>query len=250
MQLARSLFFFFVSTVWTICIAVLMSPTLVSRRAVTWVSHLWARVVMWLLKSICGLGSKIIGHENVLNVPAIYAFKHQSAWETVILPLLVPRLISVLKRELLYVPFYGWYVARLGMVPIDRSRGASALKHMLRESKNRLADGFSIMIAPEGTRTSPGQPVKYLPGVAAMYEQCAVPVVPIAVNSGLFWPRRSWLKHPGKVSIEFLPAIAPGMPRREFMVLLQERLEAASARLLEQGKIEYFGGRTRSELRG
>lgn len=242
MQLFLSLSFYLLSTIWTILIAVVMSPTLISRRAVTWVSHVWARVVMWLLKTLCGLGVEWRGRENVLDVAAIYAFKHQSAWETVILPLLVPRLISVLKSSLLWIPFYGWYVARLGMVPIDRSRRGAALKHMLREAKRKLAENYSIMIAPEGTRTAPGQEVKYLPGVAAMYETCAVPVVPVAVNSGLFWPRKSWLKHPGKVTIEFLPAIPPGMPRRAFLALLHERLEAASARLLDEGKATYLGG--------
>lgn len=240
MQLLRSLSFYLLATLWTIALAVAMLPTLLSRRAVTWVSHVWAHVVMWLLKATCNLGVELRGTENIPAQPAIYAFKHQSAWETVILPLLVPRLISVLKSSLLWIPFYGWYVARLGMVPIDRSRRAAALKHMLREAQRKLAENYSIMIAPEGTRTAPGSQVKYLPGVAAMYEQCAVPVVPVAVNSGLFWPRKSWLKHPGKVTIEFLPAIAPGMPRRQFLGLLHERLEGASAHLLDEGKAVYF----------
>ncbi|MGE0733936.1 MAG: lysophospholipid acyltransferase family protein [Alphaproteobacteria bacterium] len=240
MTLARSLVFFLLSLVWTIVLAVVAAPTLLSRGAVRWVSHLWARVVLWLLRIMCGLGADVRGREHVLDTPAIYAFKHQSAWETVILPLLVPRLISVLKRELLYVPFYGWYVARLGMVPIDRSRGTSALRLMLREARRKLDEGCSIMIAPEGTRTAPGKSVKYLPGVAAMYERCAVPVVPVAVNSGLFWPRRSWLKHPGRVTLEFLPAIPAGMPRNEFMALLHARLEDASLRLLAEGRATYF----------
>jgi 1-acyl-sn-glycerol-3-phosphate acyltransferase len=163
--------------------------------------------------------------------PAVYALKHQSAWETIAFPALAPPISGVLKRDLLVIPIYGWYMRRLGMVPIDRSAGAGAIRELMRRAKDETARGRSIMIMPEGTRLPPGRAGRYHPGVAAIYGHLGLPVVPVALNSGLFWGRRSLVLKPGTVTMEFLEPIPPGMERAAFMALLQERIETASERL-------------------
>jgi 1-acyl-sn-glycerol-3-phosphate acyltransferase len=137
----------------------------------------------------------------------------------------------VLKRELLYLPLFGLYLLRAGMIPVDRRGRASALKRMLAAAKRRREEGRDLLIFPEGTRVAPGQHQAYQPGVAALYGHLDLPVVPVALNSGLFWGRRSFNKKPGTITLEFLPAIAPGLARKVFMAELETRLEGASRRL-------------------
>ena len=146
-------------------------------------------------------------------------------------PLLLDKPAYVLKRELIRVPLFGSYLKQCGMIPVDREGGGAALKQLLRAARTAVAQGRSILIYPEGTRTPPGERRPYHPGVAALYGDLGVPVVPVALNSGLFWGRRAFHKKPGTITIEFLPPIAPGLPRREFMRELQERMEGASQRL-------------------
>jgi 1-acyl-sn-glycerol-3-phosphate acyltransferase len=139
----------------------------------------------------------------------------------------------VIKRELGWIPAYGWYALKAGMIPVDRSAGASALKKMVAAAERALADGRPIVIFPEGTRTAIGVRRPYQPGVAALYRQLGVPLVPVAVNSGLFWTRRSWLRRPGRIVVDILPPIPPGRDRKSVMAALEESIEAATARLVE-----------------
>jgi 1-acyl-sn-glycerol-3-phosphate acyltransferase len=141
----------------------------------------------------------------------------------------------VLKRELLHIPMFGWYMRKVGMIAVDRSRGASALKQMVREAQATFAAGRSIAIFPEGTRTAPGEHKPYQPGVAALYTQLGVPVVPIALNSGLFWGRKAFLKKPGTITLQILPAIPPGLDRKTFMKRLESSIEDASKALAKAG---------------
>jgi len=138
----------------------------------------------------------------------------------------------VIKRELGWIPFYGWYTLKAGMIPIDRSGGARALKRMIAASEKALATGRPVFIFPEGTRSAVGAHVSYQPGVAALYRQLDVPLVPVAVNSGLYWGRRQFLKRPGRITVEILPAIAPGGERRATLAELERRIETATARLV------------------
>jgi 1-acyl-sn-glycerol-3-phosphate acyltransferase len=237
----RSIAFWLIVAVLTLAIAIVGIVTLPLHRDVTyrWCVG-WARALLWLMRVVCGLRVRVVMHEKLPAGPAIYALKHQSAWETIAFPALGPPLSGVLKRELLMIPIYGWYMRRLGMMPIDRSAGGGAIRALMRRAKAETARGRSIMIMPEGTRLPPGRAGRYHPGVAAIYAHVGLAVVPVALNSGLFWGRRSLLLRPGTVTMEFLPPIPPGMERAAFMTLLQERIETASERLrlAEMGAVQ------------
>jgi len=204
---------------------------LAPRRVVMEFGRFWARCVLALAKAIVGLDGEIRGLEHIPSGPSIIAMKHQSAWDTLILPLILDDFAVVLKRELLFVPFYGWYAARAGSIAIDRRGGAGALRHMVAAARQAVAAGRPVVIFPEGTRTAPGQRLIYQPGVAALYQALALPVVPAAVNSGLYWGRRSFVKRPGRIVLEFLPPIPPGLPRQQVMRELETRIETATAAL-------------------
>jgi 1-acyl-sn-glycerol-3-phosphate acyltransferase len=220
-------------------------PLLLAPRG--WVMHFgrfWARCVLALLKATVGLDGEIRGLDHLPRGPCIIAMKHQSAWDTLILPVVLGDPAVVVKRELLFVPFYGWYAARAGSIAIDRRGGAGALRRMVRAARREAAAGRQVVIFPEGTRTAPGHRLPYQPGVAALYQALQLPVVPAAVNSGLFWGRRSFVKRPGRIILAFLEPIAPGLPRRQLMAELESRIEAATAALeRETGKGQGAGER-------
>lgn len=232
MAVLRSIVFWLAAATVTLVIATAGIATLPFHRDVTyrWCAH-WATALLWLMRVVCGLDCRVVGRRALPPGPVIFALKHQSAWETIAFPALAPPISGVLKRELLMIPVYGWYMRRLGMVPIDRSAGGGAIRELLRRAKDETTRGRSIMIMPEGTRLPPGRSGRYHPGVAALYAHLGLTVVPVALNSGLFWGRRSLLLRPGTVTMEFLPPIPPGIERKEFMAQLQERIETASERL-------------------
>jgi len=211
---------------------------LMPRRWVMRFGRFWARCVLALLKAIVGLDGEIRGLEHIPSGPSIIAMKHQSAWDTLILPVILDDFAVVVKQELLLVPFYGWYAARAGSIAIDRRGGAGALRHMVRRARQAVAAGRPVVIFPEGTRTAPGQRLVYQPGVAALYQALQLPVVPAAVNSGLFWGRRSFVKRPGRITLAFLEPIAPGLPRRQMMSELEDRIEAATSALEREGRYD------------
>jgi len=232
MSTLRSLLFNLLFAAWTGLIFVVSLPTLLMPASATWaMGRLWVRGGLALLRSIVGLDHRVLGIEHRAGGPAVYAVKHQSAWDTLIFPLLLDRPAYVLKQELIRVPLFGQYLTRLGMIPVDREGGGAALKRMLRAARAVAASGRPILIYPEGTRVPPGEHRPYQPGIAALYGDLDLPVVPVALNSGLFWGRRSFRKRSGTITLEFLPPIAPSLPRREFMAELQNRLEPAAERL-------------------
>jgi 1-acyl-sn-glycerol-3-phosphate acyltransferase len=204
---------------------------LMPRRFTILVGDIWFAFLLAALRVICGISHEIRGLENIPDTPCIIAAKHQSAWDTFAFVTFIADGAYVIKKELTRIPVYGWLLIKAAMVPVDRAAGAKALRNMIRTARSRLADGRHIVIFPEGTRTAPGQRRSYLPGVAALYSQLAVPVVPVALNSGLFWPRRAFLKRPGHIVVEILPPIPAGLPRREFIERLQSTIEEASVRL-------------------
>ena len=195
----------------------------------------WSRLMLYLAAVVVGLDYEVRGRENIPLTPALFAIKHQSAWDTLAVASLLPSPVVVLKRELFWIPFYGWYARRAGMIAIDRSAGASALRGMLRAARAAIAKGRPIVIFPQGTRTLPacqgGEAKPYQPGVAALYSDLAVQVVPVALNSGLFWSRRAFRKYPGKIIVQFLPPIAPGLSKRDFMARLETAIEEATSQL-------------------
>jgi 1-acyl-sn-glycerol-3-phosphate acyltransferase len=219
----------------TLVIAVAGLPLLLAPRpwVVAW-ARVWSAFILWWLRVTCGTTYRIVGRENLTAGPAIIACKHQSSWETMSFTLLFPDIAIVLKRELLFIPVVGWAMARAGNIAVARGDGASALRGLVKQAKAAIADGRSIVIFPEGTRVAPGDQKPYQVGTAALYRQLGVPVVPMALNSGLFWGRRKWIKRPGVITLEILPPIPPGLSRDVFMTTLKERIEGATARLVER----------------
>ncbi len=205
-----------------------------------WVVRQWGVGKRLALRFLVGLSYEVRGRENIPDGPAIFASKHQSAWDVSAFYAVVAEPVYVLKKELMSIPFWGWYARKCKAIVVDRSGGAGALKALVRDTRATLARGRQVVIFPEGTRTAPGRRLRYFPGVAAMYSQAKVPVVPVAVNSGLFWGRRSFVKNPGVITIEFLPPLPEGLDRRTFMAQLEERIETASERLRIEAE-ERFG---------
>ena len=190
---------------------------------------------MFALKLIVGLDYQILGKEKLDEIlksgPVILACKHQSAWETLIFSTLVKRFVIVLKKQLVQIPGYGSYLIKLNSIVIDRSNGMKSLKSLITQGKKSIEDNFSILIFPEGRRGVHGEPGDYQSGISILYQELNVPVVPIALNSGKFWARRSRFKKPGCITMEFLDPIPAGLPRNEFLPLLKERIEEGCAKL-------------------
>jgi 1-acyl-sn-glycerol-3-phosphate acyltransferase len=197
---------------------------------------MWSRTILFLLRLTCGLKHRVVGEQHLPAGACIVAPKHHSTWETMAVYALIDRRVTVLKRELIWIPLFGWYLLRAGSIAIDRKAGPSALRAMLKRARHFADRQARIVIFPEGTRTPVGASAPYHPGIAALYGHLNLPVVPVALNSGVFWGRRTFIKWPGTITVEFLEPIPPGLKRDAFMALLRERLEGATARLVESAK--------------
>jgi 1-acyl-sn-glycerol-3-phosphate acyltransferase len=240
--MARSLLFNILFYVTTTMFVVIGSPLLFAPRS--WAMAALAihgRFELWLLKLIVGTKFEVRGKEKLPDGACLVAAKHQSAWETFALIPLFRDPALLMKRELFWIPFHGWFSYKFEMIPVDRDKGPSALRRMVREAKKRVADGREIIIFPEGTRRAPGAPPDYKTGVVLLYEALGIPCVPVALNSGVFWPRRSLTRRPGRIVVEFLDPIPPGLPKTEFMSRLTQAIETASARLLAEAKAKEPG---------
>lgn len=217
----------------------LLIPGKAGQRAMMAAGRAWSALILWLLKIIVGLDFEVRGREHLPDGPCLIAAKHQSAWDTLMLPVLLGDPVVILKRELFWIPFYGWYAKRAGMVAIDRKGGAKALRAMLRDAKARtVEEGRALVIFPQGTRTAPGVAAPYQPGVAALYGDLGLPCVPMALNSGLFWGRRAFTKRPGRIVVEFLPALPPSLAKRDLLARLEAAIEPATARLENQAIVK------------
>lgn len=243
MIVLRSVAFQLLFLAWTASICLLLLPAVAAPRpAVLALGRLWGRSVLWLLAHVVGLTWESRGRARSAPAAAIYAFKHQSAWETIAISVLLDDPAVVLKRELLSVPLFGWYLRRLRMIAVRRDGGAAALRRMIEAARAEAARGRPIVVFPEGTRTAPGARRPYHHGIAALYRELGAPVVPVALNSGSFWGRRALIKRPGRIAVEFLPPIPAGLSRRAFMTTLEERIETAAGRLAAESgtKIEHI----------
>ncbi len=232
MLATRSLLF---NTLFYLNLVVLMIiglPTMLfGRRAVFALARLWGGISVRLLETICGLRLEYRGVENIPPGAVLIAVKHQSFLETFALLKYAPDFAIILKRQLTYVPLFGLYLIVSQQIAIDRGRGRQALQQIAFAAKPVFAAGRQVFIYPEGTRRLPGAPPMYKQGVAALYAATAVPCLPVAVNTGLFWRRRGFLRRPGVAIIEYLPVIAPGLDRAAFNKRLQSTIETACARL-------------------
>lgn len=192
-------------------------------------------IVMWnygfipfllvMLKYITGIEIEIRGKQFIRQDGVLYAGKHESALETYFLSAYIKKVVFVLKKELTYVPLFGWAQHFYGMIPVDRSAGGAAMKNLLKQAKDRIAKGRPIIIFPEGTRVQPGTIKGYKPGLLFIAQNLNVPVIPVALNTGLFWQKNSFLRHKGKVIIEFMEPMPQIADKKEFMAELQNRIE-------------------------
>lgn len=221
--------------IWAILIGTIMIPMIILPRP--WFRlfvQIWSLGNQILLRYIAGIRVEVRGREYIPKGAAIVASKHQSEWESNVFLHLLHDPVYVIKKELFYVPFYGLYALRVGMIFIDRSGGAKSLRRLVKLAQARVAQGRPIVIFPEGTRIMPGRKLAYRPGVAALYTGLNVPVVPVVLNSGLHWPKKSFRKYPGTIILQFLPPIPPGLQRHEFMKRLEKEMEGASERLMAE----------------
>ena len=235
----RSFLFNLAFYVWTAAMCILYLPALaLPRRVLVDGQAHWARGVNLLMRWLARIRVEIRGCENLPKGAVIVASKHQSAWDTMIWHVILADPAVVMKQELMWIPIYGWISRKTRMIPVDRKGGGRALRAMLRAARAARDAGRQITIFPEATRSAPDRTNPYHPGVAALYQNLALPVVPAAVNSGLFWPRRSFLRRPGTIVLEFLAPIAPGLDRRPFIAELEQRIETATRRLVAEGRRE------------
>jgi len=239
----RSALFIVVFYVNTAVFLLLGSPLLLAPRS--WAmaglrAHAYA--TLWWMRVIVGTKYEVRGRDNLPEEPALIAAKHQSAWDTVALIPLFRDPAMVMKAELGSIPFYGWFSRKFEHILVARERGPSALKKMIREAEQRARAGRDIVIFPEGTRRPPDAPADYKSGAVALYEGLKRPCVPVALNSGHFWPKTEWVRRPGTIVVEILPPIPAGLPRREYKQRLMETIETASARLSDEARREIAGG--------
>jgi len=239
MLIARSLLFtavFYLNTALFLILGIflLLTPRSWGMAAL----KLYAHTCLWWMWLICGTRTELRGLEHIPDRPFLIAAKHQSAWDTFALIPIFKDPALVMKAELMKIPLYGWFCSKFEMIPIRRETGPSALRNMLQEATRRLKERREILVFPEGTRRLPDAPPAYKPGILMMYEKLQVPCVPIALNSGLFWPRNSQIRHPGTIVVEILPAIPPGLKRKDFSDRLQQTIENATTALCHETRTE------------
>ena len=231
----RSLLFNFCYIFWTLLIGMIFflpAIFLPTHITILVVGKIWAQGLYFFLRLFCRLELQAEGWNDIPKQPVIFASKHQSALETFMFHILIHKPVFVLKQELLNIPVFGYYLKKMGMIAIDRNGGIKSLKHLLQQVQEKINLGYSVIIFPEGTRTQPGQHTEYNPGITAIYNLKVAPVVPIALNTGYFWPKNSFLKKPGKFTIAFLPALSNDLNKKEFMKELQSQIETKSNELL------------------
>lgn len=235
MILLRSLLFNALFYLTTTALAIFGLPCLVmDRHGVQKFARFWTRSSVWLLETVCGTKVEFRGLEHLPRGACIVASKHQSTLETLALTTKGSDFTFVLKRELMGIPIFGWYLRGAEQLAIDRAKRGQALNDLARQAREAVAQGRQIIIFPEGTRKNVGAPVQYKTGVAHLYVETGAICVPVALNTGLFWPRHSLSVHPGRVTIAFLEPIAPGLDKESFMQLLESRIETATAQLVAE----------------
>lgn len=228
---ARSLLFMawmygLLAVMGLICLPLLLAP----RAWVLAPMRLWCRLVLGGLRLLCGVRVEVRGLEHLPSGPCLIAAKHQAMLDTIAPFLWLSDPAFVLKRELMRLPFYGWYTRKADHIPIDREGNAATLRALMHAARDRIEEGRPVVIFPEGTRQEPGAAPDYKPGVAALYRDLGVPCAPMATNSGLCWPAHGIVRRPGVVTYAFLPPIPPGMKRASFMAELEKRIEGGVAR--------------------
>src|SRR5262245_40698871 len=234
-SLVFNILFYLVFLFWV----VIALPTFVMRRrAMLRVASWWAQTNIWLMRVICNIKVEFRGVEKIPKGPLIVASKHQSMWETISLLRFFEAPFFAVKRELKFIPIFGLFLIKTDMIAIDRGAGGRALIAMARRAREEVLQGRQFVIFPEGTRTAVGAAPRYKAGIGLIYTDCGVPCLPVALNSGLFWPRRTFMRYPGTLVVEFLDPLPAGLPRDEFLSRMRTAIEEATKRLVAAGQAE------------
>jgi 1-acyl-sn-glycerol-3-phosphate acyltransferase len=207
-------------------------------RAFMVIAKAWGRSSVWLMRVICNTKTEYRGLEKIPQGPLIVASKHQSLWETFALMPFFDAPLFIYKRELGWIPFFGWYMVKSRMIGVDRDGGVRSLMDMARRAPKEIRSGRQLIIFPEGTRTAVDAPPNYMTGVAQIYTSSGVPCLPVALNSGLFWPRRTFMRYPGTLVVEFLDPLPSGLTRKDFIAQMSTSIEGATNRLVEAARQE------------
>jgi 1-acyl-sn-glycerol-3-phosphate acyltransferase len=235
----RSLLFNVLFYAVLVCLAIVALPTFaLPPRAMLTIAQWWAKATLFLMRVICNIKVEFRGLEKIPAGPLVIAAKHQSFWETFVLPGFFNRPIFILKRQLMQIPVFGQFLVKTGMIAIDRKAGVKALLDMTRRARDAVRAGGQLVIFPEGTRRAPGAAPDYKTGFAQIYSSCGVRCLPIALNSGLFWPRRTFMRYPGTLVVEFLDPLPPGLSRDEFIDRIRDAIEGATDRIVKDAREE------------
>jgi len=240
-SLIYNVLFYLVLAFWVI---VGIPTYLMPRGAIMAIARYWARSSIWLMRVICGTKVEYRGLEKIPDGPLIVASKHQSMWETFALLQFFDQPLYILKRELLWIPLFGWYLIKSNMIGVDRGAGGRGLIQTMRRAGEAVRRGRQLIIFPEGTRTPVDAPPDYKSGVSLIYTNSNVACLPVALNSGLFWPRRTFMRYPGTLVVEFLDPLPPGLSRHEFIARIGAVIEEATSRLVataRQEQAQLFG---------
>lgn len=224
--------------VLVVCAIIALPTFLMPPRAMLTVAGWWAGAALYLMRVICNIKVEFRGVEKIPEGPLVIVSKHQSFWETFALLPYFNRPIFILKRQLIHIPVFGQFLIKTGMISIDRSAGVKALLDMTRRARSAVRGGCQLVIFPEGTRRAPGAAPDYKTGFAQIYSACGVQCLPVALNSGLFWPRRNFMRYPGTLVVEFLDPLPPGLPKDEFIKRVRDTIEGATGRIVEAGRAE------------
>ena len=240
MTLLRSLIFDAIFYSVMLVLGILFAPlALWSRGGAVWSIHRFTDMMLWLLRMICGLKTEVRG--KVPTGEVLIASKHQSFLDILMLANVLPQPKFIMKKELKWAPILGFYAMRMGSAPVDRGKKAQAVQKVVSDVEGDRKAGGQLVIYPQGTRVAPGAPKEYKIGAAVIYERTGITCHPAATNAGVFWGRKSNLRKPGLAVVEFLDAIEPGMEVRPFLKLLEDRIEAASEKLLDEAGFDRSG---------
>lgn len=234
MIVLRSLLFSLWLFVGSTIISIIYTPILLMpRRVAVYATRFWGIYVVFGLRWICNI--KLVVRGTRPTGPALIAAKHQGLLDICAAFAILPDACFVMKKELLRIPYFGWYALKAGMIPVDREGHSTALKKLVADTLKKMREDRQVLIFPEGTRTTPGAAPNYKPGVAALYRDLGLPCIPCATNSGVHWPAKGFMRYPGTVVVEYLEPIPAGLKRGQFMAELEERIETASNRMLAEG---------------